>query len=540
MKLAYAVCSGRLLCRSVLPTLRPKRRLLSSCYPVTSISSSEGGVQVDGREPKPKKRGTVVGIYEGEEYELSAAGIAIDTESNGKLSHLLDVAGRKVKKGEEKLFYDVSRSHSHVVVVGLGEKDSTDDHLEDIDTWRQNVRCAAAVGCKALQKADIDEVVLDDFGDPEACAEGSVLGLFSFDSLKDSKKRKKTPDLQLFGHSSLSQEEAWSKGVVTASAQNFARQLMETPSNMMTPTMFVESVTKRLGEVQQTTSGKLEVIPRPLSWIEAQKMGAFMCVAKGSAELPWLLELRYNYSSNNQPIALVGKGVTFDSGGISIKPAAGMGLMKGDMGGAATVAGTFLAVASLGLPVSLVGLMPLCENMPSGTAVKPGDVVYAMNGKSIEVDNTDAEGRLILADALSYAHSFNPKAIVDLATLTGAIDVALGNGAAGVFTNSQSLWEQLHQAGHVTGDRLWRMPLYQQYLKQIESRVADVHNIGTRRGAGACTAAMFLKEFITVPCWAHIDIAGVMESHGEVPFLNKGMTGRPTRTLINFLEHAAL
>lgn len=446
-----------------------------------------------------------------------------------------------MKKGEEKLFYDVSRSHSHVVVVGLGErKESKDDHLEDIDTRRQNIRCAAAVGCKALQRADVDEVVLDDFGDPEACAEGSVLGLFSFDGLKEPKKRRKTPELKLFGHSSISQEEAWSKGVITASAQNFARQLMETPSNMMTPTIFVETVTKRLGELQQSTVGKLEIIARPLSWIQEKKMGAFLCVAKGSAELPWLLELRYNYSPNNQPIAMVGKGITFDSGGISIKPAAGMALMKGDMGGAATVAGTFLAVASLGLPVSLVGLMPLCENMPSGTAVKPGDVVYAMNGKSIEVDNTDAEGRLILADTLCYAHSFNPKAIVDLATLTGAMDVALGSGAAGVFTNSQLLWEQLHKASHVTGDRLWRMPLYHQYLKQIESRIADVHNVGTRRGAGACTAAMFLKEFITVPCWAHIDIAGVMESHGEIPFLDKGMSGRPTRTLVNFLERAAL
>lgn len=185
----------------------------------------------------------------------------------------------------------------------------------------------------------------------------------------------------------------------------------------------------------------------------------------------------------------------------------------------------------------MVGLIPLCENMPSGSAVKPGDVVRAMNGKTIEVDNTDAEGRLLLADALSYAHSFNPQAILDLATLTGAMDVALGSGAAGTFTNCHRLWDQLHKAGHVTGDRLWRMPLYEQYSKQIQCRLADVNNIGSRgRSAGACTAAAFLKEFVSHQCWAHLDIAGVMEGHGEWPFLEKGMSGRPTRTLIKFIE----
>jgi aminopeptidase len=195
-----------------------------------------------------------------------------------------------------------------------------------------------------------------------------------------------------------------------------------------------------------------------------------------------------------------------------------------------------MSAAMFSLPINIVGLAPLCENMPSGKANKPGDVIRARNGKTIQVDNTDTEGQLILADVLCYAHTLNPKAIINAATLTGAMDIALGSGATGVFTNSSWLWNKLFEASIETGYRVWRMPLFEHYTRQVKDcQLADVNNIGKYRSAGACTAAAFLKEFVTHPKWAHSDIAGVMTNKDEVPYLWKGMTGRPTRTLIEFL-----
>jgi len=234
----------------------------------------------------------------------------------------------------------------------------------------------------------------------------------------------------------------------------------------------------------------------------------------------------------------VGKGITFDSGGISIKPSANMDEMRADMGGAACVLSAVYTAARLKLPVNIIALMPLCENMPSGRATKPGDVHTAMNGKTIQIDNTDAEGRLILSDALCYAETFQPHGIIDMATLTGAMMVALGSSATGVFTNSKVFWEAMHQAGGRTGDRVWRMPLFKHYTKQVtECHLADVNNIGTSgRYGGACTAAAFLKEFVKNENWMHMDIAGVMSNSSDVPYLGKGMSGRPTRTVAEFLS----
>jgi aminopeptidase len=232
------------------------------------------------------------------------------------------------------------------------------------------------------------------------------------------------------------------------------------------------------------------------------------------------------------------------SGGISLKPSAHMDLMKGDMGGAATVAGALYGISKLQLPINVVAVTPLCENMPSGTATKPGDVTKAMNGKSIEILDTDAEGRLILADALYYISSkYNPKSLIDLATLTGAMDVALGDVFAGVFTNSDELWQDLEKAGKKTSDPFWRMPLDDGYLKEMqESFVADFNNLGKGRSGGACSAAAFLKEFVDgldkedPIAWAHIDIAGVMDSQSTNGYNIKGMSGRPTRSLVEYIR----
>lgn len=311
---------------------------------------------------------------------------------------------------------------------------------------------------------------------------------------------------------------------------------MESPANYITPLKFAEILQQKIGAL----GGSIKAFTRSKSWIEEQQMGAFLSVAKGSDEPPVFLEIHYTGSlnPNDSPLVFVGKGVTFDSGGISIKPSSGMDAMRADMGGAATVCSAILTAATLKLPINLIGLAPLCENMPNGNANKPGDVVKAKNGKTIQVDNTDAEGRLLLADALCYAHNFKARAIVNAATLTGAMDVALGSAATGVFTNSSWLWNHLQEASSVTGDRVWRMPLFEHYTKQVtESALADLNNIGKySRSGGACTAAAFLKEFVTIPHWAHLDIAGVMSNKDEVPYLRKGMSGRPTRTLVEFAD----
>lgn len=300
----------------------------------------------------------------------------------------------------------------------------------------------------------------------------------------------------------------------------------------MTPTIFAGHAHEHL------TPLGLDVKIHDEKWAESEKMNAFLGVAKGSNEPPKFLEITYNAEKNeNPPFVLIGKGVTFDSGGISIKPASAMDEMRADMSGAACVIGTLTALARLKVGAHIKALIPLVENMPSGHALKPGDVITARNGKTICVDNTDAEGRLILADALCYAGSFKPKWVLDIATLTGAMRVALGGAATGVFTNSNELWCVLEGAGARSGDRVWRMPLWKFYGKQMtENDGYDVNNVGKGKGGGSCTAAGFLREFVPEKVdWLHLDIAGVMGPSDSTVYLGKGMTGRPTRSLVEFV-----
>uniref|UniRef100_A0A669EJZ1 Cytosol aminopeptidase n=1 Tax=Oreochromis niloticus TaxID=8128 RepID=A0A669EJZ1_ORENI len=479
--------------------------------------------------------GLVLGVFEKKEEEeegtlhLTEAAAGFDKSLSGKLSELLKLSGPALKNGKSRVFYGLHKDFPCVAVVGLGKNNAGVCGTENWDTSKENIRQAVSAGCRLLQDLEVSHVEVDSCGDAQSAAEGAVLGLFQYDQLKSKKKTKVTT--QLHGSADVV---GWEKGVMYGEGQNLARLLMEAPANHITPTAFAKTIEEKL---RRFFSNKL-CRCRPQAWIEEQQMGAFLSVSKGSEEPPVFLELHYNGSpdSKQPPLLLVGKGITFDSGGISLKPSASMDAMRADMGGAATVCASIVTAASLKLPVNIIGLAPLCENMPSGKATKPGDVVRAKNGKTIQVDNTDAEGRLILADALCYGHVFNPRAIVNVATLTGAMDVALGSAAAGVFTNSDWLWEQLHRASVVTGDRVWRMPLFQHYTKQVtDSQLADLNNIGKySRSGGACTAAAFLREFVKAPHWAHLDIAGVMSNKDEIPYLRKGMSGRPTRTLVEF------
>ncbi|KEQ00132.1 Leucyl aminopeptidase [Snodgrassella alvi SCGC AB-598-J21] len=317
-----------------------------------------------------------------------------------------------------------------------------------------------------------------------------------------------------------------SKAEAIIYGMNICKDLGNAPGNICTPAYLASSAAK--------IANDLGASARIINETEIQGMGmnALLSVAQGSTAGAYLIELQYHGASNTEdkPVVLVGKGITFDSGGISLKPGAAMDEMKFDMCGAASVIGTFAAAVKLKLPLNLVAIIPTCENMPSGNAVKPGDIVQAMNGLNIEVLNTDAEGRLILCDALTYAERFQPKAVIDVATLTGACIIALGHVAQGVLGNNQQLIDHLLQAADSINDKTWQLPLFEEYKEQLKSNFADLQNIGGRP-AGTITAAAFLSYFTESYCWAHLDIAGTAWNSGN----NKGATGRPVPLLLEYL-----
>jgi leucyl aminopeptidase len=325
---------------------------------------------------------------------------------------------------------------------------------------------------------------------------------------------------------------ALARGAAIGQGVTLARECANRPGNHCTPTFLAEEA-RRLG---RTFGLKVQVLER--KDVEKLGMGAFLAVAQGSAQPLKFIVAQWQGAGRRQaPIVLVGKGITFDTGGISLKPAGDMDEMKYDMSGAGSVLGTFEAVAGMKLPVNLVGLVPTCENMPSGTAVKPGDIVTSMSGQTIEILNTDAEGRLILADALAYARSFEPDVIIDLATLTGACVVALGLETAGLFSNSNAFADELLAAADGADEALWRLPLAERLEEALKSDVADLKNVGPRWG-GAISAALFLKRFVGTTKWAHIDLAGPAMAEREWEYINKGGTGFGVALLTEYLTRS--
>ncbi len=307
---------------------------------------------------------------------------------------------------------------------------------------------------------------------------------------------------------------------------NLARRLAETPSNLMTPARFADEV-KSLSE---RYGWNLELMEK--HELEEKNFGGLLAVAQGSENPPVLAIARYQHPEARKTLALVGKGVTFDSGGISIKPSRSMEEMKYDMCGAAAVLGALQAISLTGLPVNAVAAMPLVENMPSGKAVRPGDVVNSFSGKTIEIINTDAEGRLILADTLSYVEkNYKPDYIIDVATLTGAVVVTLGNLAAAVFSGDPNLLEMLKEASGLSGEKIWELPLWDEYRESLKSKIADIRNVSAKPGAGSITAAMFLKSFVEATAWAHLDIAGTAYGMPEKSYRPEGATGFGVRLL---------
>jgi leucyl aminopeptidase len=459
----------------------------------------------------------------------------------GKLTPLIDSADFLAKANDTVAIHlGKNSSAKRLVLVGLGE-------------WNkctlETVRRAAAVAAKkarALKSktvtVEIPEFRLDKADSLTAMIEGAALGLYKFDKYISKKEPEQAVEEIIYSSSVSSFKRIAPKVVAEASilteATILARDLANAPANEIYP----ETLADAAEECAERNGFKCSVFEREK--IQELGMGGIVAVSQGSAKPPRFIVMEYGgtkkfakgaVSPAGKSIVLVGKGVTFDSGGISIKPAAGMAEMKMDMSGAAAVIGTFEAVSRLKLPVHLVGLIPAVENMLSGSSVKPGDIIRHYNGKTSEVDNTDAEGRLILADALGYAERFKPAAVIDLATLTGAVVVALGHVVTGMMGTDSALMNQLRDAGTKTHERVWELPLFDEYEKLIKSEVADVKNVGGR-WAGAITAGWFLKKFIGDYKWVHLDIAGsaILEENGD--YTIRGGSGVGVRLLTEFLR----
>jgi leucyl aminopeptidase len=471
----------------------------------------------------------VVNLFEGVE-QLGGATAAVDKALDGAIGSLISRGEIKGKFGEVNIFHTLGKLPAGMVAIaGLGKR-------EDFNV--DKIRGVAGEFCRTLRKVNCRTIatILHGAGvggmeletSAEAIVEGALLGLYSFAKYKKLeyediaemqivlREEGKVPILEL----------AIGKGKLIAEATNLARDMVNEPANYMTPSQMAEAAK----EIASKYNLEFKVFAQ--EDMEAMGMGALLGVAKGSKQPPKLITLAYKGDEHSEKaLGFLGKGITFDSGGISIKPSEGMGEMKDDMAGAAVVMTALGAIAQLKPKINVTAIVPATENLPSGTALKPGDVLKAMNGKTIEVISTDAEGRLTLADALSYAQKLGLSPLIDLATLTGACRVALGTLYSGVFGNDQDLIDKVLKAAEKTGERMWQMPMPEEYKEQNKSEIADVKNTGNRYG-GAITAALFLAEFVDNKPWVHIDIAGTASSNKESGYTVKGATGVGVRTLV--------
>src|SRR6267378_460872 len=458
----------------------------------------------------------------------------LDRAAGGVVARAITSGDFKGKRDETTLLYPGGAKPERVLLVGLGKPG---------EVTRNTIRRAAAVagkraralGAKQLAFAVVPEarngVSARELG--QAAVEGAAHGAWAFTELKKAVPDEPKPEVEgvtlVCDQKEMKEVAAGQRvGDAVAAGQRLTRYLQMLPGNVCTPTYLAERA-KQLADQYGFT---LTLFDR--AKLQQEGMGALLAVAQGSAQEPRLIVLEHRGGGDAAPVALVGKGVTFDSGGISIKPAQNMEDMKFDMSGAAAVLGTFETLGLLRPKVNVVGLIPATENLPSGHAVKPGDVVKSHFGKTIEIINTDAEGRLILCDALSYVRRFKPSAVIDIATLTGAVVVALGQVAIGAMGNDEPLLAEVREAGERAGERCWPLPLWDEYRDLLKSDIADVKNSGGR-GAGSIAGGWFLREFVEGYPWVHLDIAGTAYTDGEGPQQAKGPTGVGVRLFTEFI-----
>jgi leucyl aminopeptidase len=484
-----------------------------------------------GSPEKQRVACVVVGVYE--HRRLSAPAQVIDRAADGHLSEILRRGDMDGRLGSTLLLHHVPGTlGDRVLLVGLGKEREFREKQ-----YREAVRAAV----KTLDATGATEAALylteenvrrhDEAWRVEQAVLVAMEAQYRFDQMKSKPEDEPRRPLRKLilavpRRGLLPQgEAAAARGQAIAAGMKLARDLGNLPGNVCTPSYLADQARALAKEHAMA----VEVLER--ADMEKLGMGALLSVAKGSDEPPKFIVLQYKGGGKkDKPVVLVGKGITFDSGGISLKPGADMDEMKYDMSGAASVLGAMQAAAMLKLPLNIVGLIPTCENLPSGRANKPGDIVTSLSGQTIEILNTDAEGRLILCDALTYAERFEPAAVVDIATLTGACVIALGHVASGLMANDEALARELLHAGETAYDRCWQLPLWDDYQEQLKSNFADMANIGGRP-AGTITAACFLARFAKAYDWAHLDIAGTAWKSGK----DKGSTGRPVPLLTHFL-----
>ncbi|KJS05508.1 MAG: cytosol aminopeptidase [Gammaproteobacteria bacterium BRH_c0] len=461
---------------------------------------------------------------------LSDMAAALNRASGGLIATILK-SGELAKSGSSvSLYAPTGLQAKKLVLVSTGDKTPTDSQFAKLTGKIASLITASGTKSAAVCLNGVCPDNRDLVWTAQQLARAAGESLYLFDQCK-SKQEQNRPALAKTALLSDSKDTALlnaaiDKGLAVAKGMNYARELGDLPANICTPTYLAD----RARELA-TATPKLTTKILSEKQMEQLKMGSLLSVTAGTDIPAHLIIMEYKGGTRGAaPVALVGKGVTFDSGGISIKPGAGMDEMKYDMCGAASVFGALVTAAELKLPINIVGLIPAVENMPSGKATKPGDIVTSMSGQTIEILNTDAEGRLILCDALTYAERYKPRAVVDIATLTGACVVALGSHASGLFSNNDDLATDLLTCGEETGDRAWRLPIWDDYDQQLKSNFADMANIGSK-GAGSVVAACFLGRFAKKYPWAHLDIAGTAWNSGG----QKGATGRPVPLLVEYL-----
>jgi leucyl aminopeptidase len=491
-------------------------------------------VKRDGFD-KAKVDVLIVPVYEATPLEAQSPAAQLDARLEGLLSDYLNSGDFAATLNDTALLRTRGLIPSpRALLVGLGKPDAfTLDHL----------RQASASAATTARKLGVSTMAflppvgaLPATAMAQSMAEGAQLGLYTLKTYKSAKAEAKDnlENLQILAPDNPTQEamtQGVKRGQILAEAVTLARDLANSPGNAVNPSYLAETAR----QIAKQTGLRCKVLDK--AEMVKLNMGCLLGVAQGSAQPPVLIILDHAPNGSTEaPIVLVGKGITFDSGGISIKPAANMEDMKMDMSGGAAVLGTMQALAQLGYPRRVIGMVPAAENLPSGSAVKPGDIIRAMSGKTVEVINTDAEGRLVLADALSYAvDKFKPVRIIDLATLTGAVVVALGQHATGMMGTDEDMMQRLRAAGSRSAERVWQLPLFEEYSQQIKSDFADIKNTGGRE-AGSITGGAFLKEFVGDVPWVHLDIAGTAWTRQGSPYIPKGATGVGIRLLVEALE----
>jgi leucyl aminopeptidase len=474
----------------------------------------------------------VISIFEGEKADHGLLK-ELDDRTGEMISQIIGTDEMRGRQTDMVFIHQPGNIKSRrLLLVGAGKADefSTDSASRYAGAAARFLRSKGVRSMALLRRSTIDLELA-----AQAVVEGVLMGLFEPDQYKTRDREERQIDRLVLVASEAGSEgairRAINRGRIIGESVNFARGLSNEPSSVLTPT----ELAQRAGQVAQEFGLEIDILDEPR--IKELGMGALLGVARGSDEPCKLIVLRYagaGATDHGNLVAIVGKGITFDSGGISIKPADGMERMKYDMSGAAATLAVMRAIAQLKPAVDVIGLMPATENMPSGHAYKPGDVLRAMSGKTIEVINTDAEGRLILADAITYAKKLGATRIIDLATLTGAVSIALGSVYAAILGNDQSFVDNVRKSAAGVGEKLWQLPMDEDYRDLIKSDIADIKNTGGRY-AGTITAAYFLREFAESTPWVHLDIAGTAWENEKKPHMAKGPTGVGIRTLINFI-----